>query len=86
VELADFDCLVLGLFLMAQFKGQLVIPDGGFYLRDAHLALIREYRLVVGVNFLDELPDKLRNGVMLMNEKVGRGATYDDAVELARKG
>lgn len=26
-ELGDFDALVLGLFLMAHFKGQLVVPD-----------------------------------------------------------
>src|SRR3984885_11698253 len=26
-ELGDFDALVLGLFLMAHFKGQVVVPD-----------------------------------------------------------
>jgi hypothetical protein len=35
-KLGDFDDLVLGLFLMAQYQGQLVVPDGGFYLRDSH--------------------------------------------------
>src|SRR3984957_10546679 len=59
-ELGDFDCLVLGLLLMAQFKGQIAVEDGGFYLRDAHLSLIRENRLIAGVNFLGEFPDKLR--------------------------
>jgi hypothetical protein len=39
-ELGDFDALILGLFLIGQFKGQVVVPDGGFYLRDTHLSLI----------------------------------------------
>lgn len=29
-ELGDFDALVLGLFLMLYFKGQIVVPDFGF--------------------------------------------------------
>jgi hypothetical protein len=36
-ELGDFDALVLGLLLMGQFKGQLVVADLGFYGRDAHV-------------------------------------------------
>jgi hypothetical protein len=58
-ELGDFDCLILGLFLMAQFKGQMIVEDFGFYGRDAHLGLIRENRLIAGLNFLDDLSPKL---------------------------
>jgi hypothetical protein len=42
---------VLGLFLMAYFKGQIIVEDFGFYGRDAHIGLIRENRLITGVNF-----------------------------------
>jgi hypothetical protein len=49
-ELGDFDALVLGLLLMGHFKGQLVVPDLGFYGRDAHVSLVREERLIGGVN------------------------------------
>jgi hypothetical protein len=45
-ELGRFDALVLGLLLIAQFKGQLVIPSFGFYGRDAHVNLIEEGRLI----------------------------------------
>jgi hypothetical protein len=83
-ELGDFDALVLGLFLMAHYKGQLVVDDLGFYGRDAHLSLIRENRLIAAVNFLDELPDKLRNGVLLIKDKAASGATFDDAETLAK--
>ena len=37
-ELGDFDALVLGLLLMSHFKGQIVVPDFGFYGREAHTA------------------------------------------------
>jgi hypothetical protein len=36
VELWDFDALVLGLLLMSHAKGQVVVPDFGFYGRDIH--------------------------------------------------
>jgi hypothetical protein len=38
-ELGEFDALVLGLFLIANYKGQVVVPDFGFYGRDAHTSL-----------------------------------------------
>lgn len=81
-ELGDFDALILGLFLMEQFKGQVIVPDFGFYGRDVHLSLIRENRLVAGVNFLSELSPKLRNS-LLLEETVASGATFEDAGILA---
>ena len=83
-ELGEFDALVLGLFLMAHFKGQIVVPDFGFYGREAHVSLIREGRLIAGVNTLVELPPKLRQAVLLIKDKKGSGTTFDDAETLAR--
>ena len=83
VELGDFDALV-GLLLMSHAKGQIAVPDFGFYARDIHPRLIREERLVAGVNFLDELPENLRRTVLLINEKIPSGAIVDDAEELAK--
>jgi hypothetical protein len=83
-ELGEFDALVIGLLLMAQFKGQLVVPDLGFYGRDIHTSLLRENRLIGGVNSLGELPERLRRQALLIPDKVARGALYDDAVELAK--
>lgn len=82
-ELGDRTALILGLLLIAQFKGQIVIPDFGFYGRDAHIGLIREERLIAGVNFLDELSPRLRNAVLLIKDKQGHGALYEDAETLA---
>lgn len=83
-DLGDFDALVLGLLLMAHFKGQVVVPDFGFYGRDAHVSLIREERLIAGVNTLQELGPKLRQSVLLIKDKVGSGTTIEDAETLAR--
>jgi hypothetical protein len=80
--LGEFDALVIGLLLMAQFKGQLVVPDLGFYGRDLHTSLLRENRLIGGVNFLDELPERLRKRALL-TECVPAGATFEDAETLA---
>jgi hypothetical protein len=83
-ELGSFDSLVLGLLLIAQFKGQLVLPSFGFYGRDAHVNLIEEERLIAGVNTLAELPPLLRQNLLLVSEKVASGAIADDAEELAK--
>jgi hypothetical protein len=82
-ELGDFDALVLGLLLMAQFKGQLVVPDFGFFGRDFHASLIPQNRLIAGVNSLAELTPKLRQSVLLINDKVACSTTGDDAETLA---
>lgn len=83
-ELGDFDALILGLFLIEQFKGQIIVPDFGFYGRETHVSLIREERLIAGVNFLGELAPKLRNSVLLIEDRIAAGALYDDAVKLAQ--
>jgi hypothetical protein len=68
---------------MAHYKGQVVVSDLGFYGRDAHVSLIREERLIAGVNFLKELSPKLRQSILLM-DKEARGATFEDAETLAQ--
>jgi hypothetical protein len=80
-ELGEFDALVLGL--IGHYKGQVVVPDFGFYGRDSHASLIREGRLIAGVNFIGELSDKLRRSVLLIKEKQASEATAEDAEELA---
>ncbi len=82
-DLGEFDALVLGLFLMSHFKGQVVVPDFGFYGRDAHVSLIREGRLIAGVNTLVELPPLLRRQVLMIEDKIASGTTVEDAETLA---
>lgn len=82
-DLTRFDRFVIGNFLIANFKGQIVIPDFGFYACDFHADLIRQGRLIAGVNFLEEVPPKLRNALLQIPTKIGRGTTLDDAEKLA---
>lgn len=83
-ELGDFDALVIGLILINHFHGQLVIPDFGFYGRDAHISLIRENRLIAGVDYLAQLPPQLRHAALLIKDKTASRAHIDDAEMLAK--
>ncbi|MBR1146696.1 hypothetical protein [Bradyrhizobium sp. AUGA SZCCT0431] len=82
-EIGDFDAFILGSLLIRQFKGQIVIPDFGFYARPFHSVLIRENRLMAGVNTLAELDPKMRQLCLLM-DKAGKSCTHEDAVTLAQ--
>lgn len=82
-ELGDFDCFVLAHFLISLYPGQVVIPDFGFYGRDYLSRLIRENRLICGVQTLSELSPKLRQSVLLMPDKTGVVCTIEDAETLA---
>lgn len=85
-ELGDFDALALGLLLIGQTKGQVVVLDGGFYLKDMHVSLIREERLIVGLNFISELrkQELLRDALLLVPDKEGQGCLFEDAETLAQ--
>lgn len=81
-ELGDFDCFVLANLLISQYEGVVVIPDFGFYGCPFHTQLIRQNRLIAGVNFLDEAPE-LRNQLLLIEHKIVKHCTEDDAETLA---
>jgi hypothetical protein len=81
--LGDFDAFVLAWLLISQFKGQVVIPDFGFYGREHHITLIRQNRLVAGVTTLAEVSPVLRQALLTIPDKMGSQATFDDAEELA---
>lgn len=83
-ELGEFDALAVGLFLIGQYGGQVVLPDAGFYLRQSHTTLLRQGRLIAGVNTLSELPPKLLQAALLVPDKVGSGTTHEDAEVLAQ--
>ncbi|HEY1747798.1 MAG TPA: hypothetical protein VGG11_13685 [Xanthobacteraceae bacterium] len=82
-ELGDFDALILGNFLIGQYQGQVILPDGGFYLRPLHASLIRQNRLIAGVRHLAELHPKLRDTLLLAAQRTPMGCLYEDAEQLA---
>jgi hypothetical protein len=84
-ELGDFDAFVLAQLLIGQHKEQIVVPDFGFYGRPLHMSLIRQNRLMAGINTFSEVDDKkLRQALELIPDKEGAQCTYDDAVVLAQ--
>lgn len=82
-QLGEFAATVLGLALIAQGKGQIIIPDFEHYGRPFHKALIRQNRLMAGVPTLSALHKDLR-GLCMRMEKIGSGVVYEDALELAK--
>lgn len=81
-ELGDFDCKVIAALLIGQFKGQVLVPDFGFYKNDLYLNLIQENRLTVGLNYLDELPRDMQQAVLSIKDKIIYRTTRDDAERL----
>jgi hypothetical protein len=82
-QLGDFDAFVLGSLLIGQHKGQVVVPDFGFYGRPLHLSLMRQQRLTAGLNFLEEVAREFRQALLTIPDKHGEGCTFEDAEILA---
>lgn len=80
--LGDFDAFVIGNLLASLYDGPVVIPDFGFYACKLHRSLLRQNRLYAGVNSFDEVPE-FRSQLLLIEQKIGRGCTPDDAKMLA---
>lgn len=82
--LGDFDCFLLGNLLISAYKGQVVVPDFGFYAIASHIQLVRQGRLTAGLDSLSELDHlrKLRNR-LLVGDKIGHHTTGEDAETLA---
>jgi hypothetical protein len=84
-KLGPKQALTLALLLMAQAKGQLLVPEGGLYLRPLHLSLMSENRLAVGLRTFSQITDpQLRQELELVADKSGAFCTYEDAVVLAK--
>jgi hypothetical protein len=81
-RLGDFDCFVLANLLISQYAGQVVIPDFGFYAHKGHASLIRQHRLVAGVNTLADVP-QLAQLLLTIDTKIASHATVADAQVLA---
>lgn len=69
---------------MAQYQGQIIVPDGGFYLRDSHVRFVREGWLICGTHTLKVPPEALRSSLPRFDRTIPSRVTFVDAVELAR--
>ncbi len=80
--IGDFAAFLIGSLLIGQYKGQVVVPDFGFYGREMHTALVREERLIAGANALGEFPVKLRQALLGIKTKIAYRVTAEDAASL----
>lgn len=80
--LGDVDSFILASFLIGQFKGQVIVPDFGFYGRDFYSSLFRQNRLTVGVNQLEELSKPLQQACLAVKDKTIYRTTREDAERL----
>lgn len=81
-ELGDFDAFVLATLLIGQHKGQVIVPDGDFYLCPLHQNLINQHRLTAGVKLLSELPRGMHP--IHFDRRLPLQCTHEDAVEIAK--
>jgi len=80
-KLGDFDALVLGTLLIGQFQGQVIVPDA-FYLREFHTSLIRQNRLIAGLNSFAEVSKTLEQTLLGIKDKLIFRTTPQDAEKL----
>jgi len=79
--LGEYDCRVLGNFLISQYPGTVVLTDFPLYAGKHHLRLIRQHRLFAGINTFDEVP-QFKQQLLLIDEKKASHCTPDDAETL----
>lgn len=82
-EIGEVDAFLLACLLIGQSQGQVIVPDGGFYLRDFHVSFIRQNRLIAGVTTLSELSPRLRQMSLTIKDIQGHGCVFEDAETLA---
>jgi hypothetical protein len=81
--LGEFDCFVLANLLISQYPGMVVIPDFGFYACAPHADLLRQNRLIAGINSFDEVP-RFKQNLLLIDKKIPSHCTPEDAKILAQ--
>lgn len=81
-QLGDDDAFILATLLIGQVSGQVIIPDFGFYGRQIHTSLIRQDRLVAGLNFLSEVSPTLQQALLTIKAKTVFRVTREDAEKL----
>jgi hypothetical protein len=81
-KFGDFDAFILASLLIGQFKGQIIVPDFGFYGRDIHTSLIRENRLTAGLNSLSECSTTLQQALLGIKDKTVYRTSLEDAQRL----
>lgn len=81
-EHGEDECFIIGNLLAALYQKTVIFTDYGSYAHKGHSALIRQNRLVAGINSFDEVPE-LRDLLLLIEQKAPSRTTPKDAELLA---
>lgn len=81
-KIGDLTAHLLGGLLIARSSGQVYINDFPFFAFEHFSSLFPQNRFSVSLSFLDELPRKLQNAVLTIDEKIVLKTNPDDAGRL----
>lgn len=80
--IGDFDAFVLASLIIGHHKGTVIVPDFGFYGRDFYMSLIRQNRLIAGLQFLSETTPALQQALLSIKDKTIYRTSPEDAKRL----
>ena len=82
-KIGDFTARLLGSLLIARSTGKVYVHDLGFFASEGLGSFLSQDRFTISVSFLDELPPRLRQQVLGIEEKFVFRTNKRDAEELA---
>lgn len=82
-KIGDITARLLGSLLIARSVGEVYIHDFGFFATEHFASMLPQERFTLSLNFLDELPPKLRQAVLGIEDKFVYRTNPKDAETLA---
>jgi hypothetical protein len=82
-KIGDQTAFLLASLLLARSQGPLYINGLGFFEGDHLAGILRQDRVTVALQFLEELPKKLQQAVLAIDDKYVFKTTREDAERLA---
>ena len=82
-KIGDLTARLLGGLLISRSSGHVYINDLAFFSSDHFVSLLTQNRFTVSLQFLDEIPQRLRQAVLSIDDKIVLRTNHHDAEELA---
>lgn len=82
-KVGDQTAFLLGSLLISRSKGPVYINDFGFFASDHLASMLPQERFTLAFQYLEELPAKLRQAVLAIEDKTVFKTTREDAERLA---
>lgn len=82
-KVGDQTAFLLGSLLISRSRGPVYINDLGFFASDHLASILPQERFTLAFQYLEELPPKLRQAVLAVDDKTVFKTTREDAERLA---